>query len=145
MNFEDLIPIGICVVLPIVIVWLNTRAKMNETNKKTEIMLKAIESGATIDTGFFKAQQSQQKTIKEKLLARLTGATITTLLGVVGLLGGLFYCNHYGWDMNNSPLPTLPFLGGILLAVGISLFIVYFVGKRMLAKEIEDEERKLQQ
>ena len=139
MNFEDLIPIGICVVLPIVIVWLNTRAKMNETNKKTEIMLKAIESGATIDTGFFKAQQSQQKTIKEKLLARLTGATITTLLGVVGLLGGLFYCNRYGWDM-----PILPFLGGILLAVGISLFIVYFVGKRMLAKEIEDEERNLQ-
>ena len=133
MDFEDLIPIGICVVLPIVIVWLNTRAKMNETNKKTEIMLKAIESGATIDTGFFKAQQSQQKTIKEKLLARLTGATITTLLGVVGLLGGLFYCNHYS-----------SFLGGILLAVGISLFIVYFVGKRMLAKEIEDEERNLQ-
>ena len=31
----------------------------------------------------------------------------------------------------------------ILLAIGIALFAVYFVGKRMLAKEIEAEEKAL--
>lgn len=46
---EDiLLPIFICVVLPVMIVWLVTRAKQNETNKKAEIMLKAIENGACI-------------------------------------------------------------------------------------------------
>ena len=44
-----LIPLGICVVLPVMIVWLVNRTRQNETNRKTEIMLKAIEAGATID------------------------------------------------------------------------------------------------
>lgn len=38
---EDiLIPIGVCVVLPVMIVWLINRTRQNETNRKTEIMLK---------------------------------------------------------------------------------------------------------
>ena len=55
------IPVCICVVLPVMIVHLVTRARQNETNKKTEIMLKAIESGATIDADFFKNTQKKQK------------------------------------------------------------------------------------
>ena len=38
---------------------------------------------------------------------------------------------------------TLPIAGGVLLAVGIALFISYFVGKKMLAGEIEAEEKAL--
>jgi hypothetical protein len=38
-----------------------------------------------------------------------------------------------------------PVAGGVLLAVGIGLFITYFVGKKMLAKEMEAEEKKLEQ
>ena len=34
--------------------------------------------------------------------------------------------------------------GGILLAVGLGLFISYFAGKKMLAKEIEAEEKSLE-
>ena len=41
MDVAILVPLGICVVLPVMIVWLVTRARQNETNKKTEIMLKA--------------------------------------------------------------------------------------------------------
>ena len=37
-----------------------------------------------------------------------------------------------------------PIAGVILLAVGIGLFISYFVGKKLLAKEIEAEEQALQ-
>ena len=43
---EDIIlPIFMCVVMPVAIVWLVMRAKQNETNKMAEIMLKAIEAG----------------------------------------------------------------------------------------------------
>ncbi|MBQ9200841.1 MAG: hypothetical protein IJ154_00520 [Bacteroidales bacterium] len=143
MDFDFLIPICICVVLPIVVVWLRTRAQQNETNRKTEIMLKAIESGATIDTDFFKAQsqQNKPKTLKEKLLGRLTGACINTLLGVAGLIGGGLLWKSGA--QNEGPI-FLMGLGAILLAVGIALFIVYFVGKRMLAGEIAAEERALE-
>ena len=37
----------------------------------------------------------------------------------------------------------LPVAGAVMLAIGIALFIVYFVGKKMLAKEIDAEEKKL--
>ena len=69
---DILIVLGICVVLPVMIVWLVTRVRQNETNKKTEIMLKAIESGATIDVNFFKEKQGA-KTIKERLRAEGRG------------------------------------------------------------------------
>ena len=44
MDWDIFLPLGVCVVLPVMIVWLVTRARQNETNKKTEIMLKAIEA-----------------------------------------------------------------------------------------------------
>ena len=119
------------------IVFIVGRVRQNETNRKTEVMLKAIESGATIDPNLLKPQ-TEQKSLKEKLLGRLTGACVTSLLGVAFLVGGLVL----DWDMAFMPIET-SLLGGILLAVGIALFVTYFAGKNMLAKEIEAEETAL--
>jgi len=143
MDFEILIPICICVVLPIMVVWLRTRAQQNEINRKTEIMLKAIESGVSIDPELFKVQSQPKKakTMKEKLLGRLTGACINTLLGIAGLIGGGLLWSSAS---ENDGSIFLLGVGAILLAIGIALFIVYFVGKRMLAGEIAAEERELQ-
>jgi hypothetical protein len=140
MN-DILIPIGICVVLPIIVVWLNTRKSQNETNKKTEIMLKAIEAGATIDTDLFKTQLTPAKTIKEKLLARLTAACVVSAIGLSVCITTLIL--SYIGGVPTQDIQVFIFIGGIILAVGIALFIVYFVGKRMLAKEIEAEEKSL--
>ena len=43
------VPVFVCVVLPIVIVWLVARTRQNEANRKAEIMLKAIEAGVPVD------------------------------------------------------------------------------------------------
>ena len=64
--FDALIPICICVVLPSIIIWLIGRVKQNETNRRAEIMLKALDNGAKINTDFFKSQ-SASRTIKERL------------------------------------------------------------------------------
>lgn len=140
--FDALVPICICVVLPVLIVWIIGKVKQNETNRKAEIMLKALDSGAKIDTDFFKSQ-SGNKTIKERLLGRLTGACVTSLIGAVLLVVGIFLQGLPEWS-SNVELVILSYLfGGILLAVGASLFIVYLAGKKMLAKEIEAEEKQL--
>lgn len=141
MDMDIIIPIGICVVLPIMVVWLHSRKDINETNKKTEIMLKAIESGATIDTDLFKTQQTPAKTIKEKLLARLTAACIVSAIGLSVCITTLILSFMGG--VASSVIYTLTPIGGIILVVGIALFIVYYVGKRMLAREIEAEEKSL--
>ena len=147
MDWDLLLPLGVCVVLPVMIVWLVMRTRQNETNKKTEIMLKAIESGATVDTEFFKSQQKGQKTIKERLLGRLTGASIMTLLGVALLVIAVVFGNSYapdGWNFSDSPAPVFAVIGGILLAIGLALFAVFFAGKKMLAKEMEAEAKALE-
>lgn len=134
---DILIPLGICVVLPVMIVWLVTRTRQNETNKKTEIMLKAIESGATIDANFFREKQGS-KTIKERLLSRLAGGCIFTLMGIAFSIIG--FVNQ---STDSSTFPYI--LGGIFFAIGIGLLIVFFVGKKMLAKEMEAETREIEQ
>ena len=140
------IPVFICVVLPVTIVWLVARTKQNETNKKAEIMLKAIESGAQVDLEQFNTTvKKSPKTIKQELLEKLNGACITSLMGAGFLILGILravdpmFASHM--FLNKFWLPA----GAVLLAVGIGLFISYFVGKKLLAKEIEAEEKKLEQ
>ena len=148
MGIDIFVPLGICVVLPVMIVWLVQRARQNETNKKTEIMLKAIESGATIDAEFFKAQQVQKgpKTIKERLLKRLAGGCICTLMGIVLTIIG-FVCRSMmsELDLSIESFTVSCTLGGIIFAIGIGLLIVFFVGKRMLAREMEAEAKEMEQ
>ena len=145
---EILIPIGICVVLPVMIVWLINRTRQNETNRKTEIMLKAIESGATINADFFRVQQEQKgpRTIKERLLRRLTGGCVFTLMGVafavIGLVNRSMMTDIH---MSNDAFTIPCILGGIFFSIGVALLIVFFVGKKMLAKEMEAEAKALEQ
>lgn len=140
--FKALIPISIGVVLPALIVWLIGRVKQNETNRKAEIMLKALDNGAKIDSDFFRTQ-SNSKTIKERLLGRLTGACITGLLGVVFLAVAIYAGRKLDWSSNDDVIIFLYLLGGILLAVGLALLVVYFIGRKMLEKEIEAEEKQI--
>ena len=138
--FNFLTIFSIVAVMPSVIVWLLMRTRQNETNKKAEIMLKAIESGIA-DTKLFLVQQDK-KTIKERLLIKLTAACILTLVGIPFLSFGIFFaCTE---DMDGI-IAIMILCGGALVAVGIALIIAYFISKKTLAKEIEAEERSLEQ
>lgn len=46
---KALVFLGVFVALPVLIVWLVNRTRQNETNRKTELLLKAMESGTPID------------------------------------------------------------------------------------------------
>ena len=46
---EDLVPRAICVVLPIAIVWMTTRARIKRDNLRKEIILAAMEKNSDID------------------------------------------------------------------------------------------------
>ena len=141
---EIIVPVAICVVLPVMIVWLINRTLQNETNRKTEIMLKAIESGATIDADFFKAQQEQKapKTLKEKLLNRLTAGCVCTFIGIATVVVCFVLEAKLGWNHVGDYMLTF---GAISLAIGISFLLVFFVGKKMLTKEMEAEDKALEQ
>ena len=127
------------VALPIIIVWLNNRKKINETNQRTQIVLAAIEKNAETDVEDLLKKMAPQKTLlKEKLLTKLLWGGILTLLGLAFIAFGCYLIASRG-DWNN------PFVlcGPLLMPVGIAFLINYFVGKKLLAKEIEAEQNQL--
>ncbi len=145
---EDIIlPIFMCVVMPVAIVWLVMRAKQNETNKMAEIMLKAIEAGIPLDPDFFKTQtRTLQKSLKERQLGWLTAACILIALGLGSILVGaiIILINNWTYDTAPTAYSLLTFAGGLVLVIGIALLVVYFIRKRILAKELEAERQALE-
>lgn len=139
---EILIPIGICVVMPIIIVWLNMRRKTNETNKRTEVLLAAIEKNPDLDMDmedFIRKMNPKTKTTKERLMSRLLWGLVFIAIGASTLLSALYQDYQGGTSLDYFPIYT----GGCcLLLIGISFVAVFFISKRMLAKEIEAEEEK---
>ena len=86
-----------------------------------KLMLKTIEAGATIDASFFKSQQKEQRTIKERLLRRLTGGCIFTLMGVIFTILCFINRNTPSETPVSSDSFTAPcILGGIFFATGIT-------------------------
>nr|MBQ5604912.1 hypothetical protein [Bacteroidales bacterium] len=133
-NFLDiLVPMGICVVLPVMIVWLITSKQQNETNRKTEIMLKAIEAGQKINGEFFSIQKKASKSIKERLWDRLVIAWMTTIFAIIHAI-----CGNDSIFIGDFKLDMILF-DCIFLAIGISFFISYSVGKKIFKKEMEAE------
>ena len=137
-----LIPIACGCILPIFAIWMGVRKEMNETNTRTQIVLAAIEKNPDMDIEeLMKKISPKKKLLKEKLLTKLQAGSITALLGV-GFLVCSLYIDYIG-GMDTNDLRMLYLAGAILLGVGIAFIINYFVGKKMLAKEMEAEEKKL--
>ena len=141
---EILVPIACGCVLPIVAILLGVRQKMNETNKRTEVALAAIEKNPDIDVEeLLKKVTPKQKSLKEKLVNKLQWGTMISLVGLVFIGFGAYIGYEGGWDADDPVVATV--FGSIILAVGVAFFINYFIAKKMLAKEIEAEERQLSQ
>ena len=78
----------------------------------------------------------------------MTWGSIFSLIGVVLLVLAIVFANSYapnGWNFSNSPAPTFAIIGGISLAIGLALFAVFFVGKKIMAREMEAEAKAMEQ
>ena len=132
--------IGIWVVLPVLVVWLVNRKRTNDTNRKAEIMLKAIEAGVAIDPNLLKENKRVRST-KEILLNRLTAAWVTTLGSIPFIALGITM--YILLERPEESLLLISGFGGIMLAVGIAMFFVYSSGRKLFEAEIEAESKAL--
>ena len=71
---QIIIILGVCVVLPVLVVWLVSRSRKNDIDRRTEVMLKAIEHGQEIDPEAFSSKGKGRRTIKMALLGKLQTA-----------------------------------------------------------------------
>ena len=129
----DLTPIFICVVLPVLIVLIKSITSMYETNKRSQVFLKALENDNTnIDPDkivevFKKPQKSALEILNKRLLLgcifSLVGVGLEAFSLVAYINGNIF--NHY--------MVKVPMIFGFgVLAIGISYLIVYFVTRKQV-------------
>lgn len=131
---ETLIPIGVAVVLPVAIVAIVFKSALASDRNRKEIILAALEKNPNLDVeDLVKRMKKSNKLIKEKLLARLERGCGSCLMGVAFMVL-YFFLGVQGEDF-------ITVVGAALIAIGIAFLISYFVGRRMLAKEMLAEER----
>lgn len=125
---EILVPIGICVVLPIGVIWIIFASIMNRDNKNAEIILKAIENNSSIEVdALLKSFAKKEKTGAHLLNLRLLRGSIFSLTGVAtGAFAAVMATNRPDSNLQ------FPFLLICLLsfAIGISYLIVYFMTRK---------------
>lgn len=131
---NDLIPICICCVLPITIVWIVMKTARFRESKRTEVLIKAIESGKDLNANMIASAMAKpdkpRRSPREILNIRLTLGCVFTLIAV--LIGA---CNILGYCMG---APDVDFLIGAMmldsipLGVGLAFLIVYFVTRKQV-------------
>lgn len=133
---EDiLVPIFICVVLPVAIVAIIYWGRVNNDNKRTQVLIKAIEANNDIDADkLAEALAKPRKMAKEILNGRLLKGCIFTFSGVCCEIFALV--EYFSQNADTSFLDSIEafgVIGGISLAIGISFLIVYFVTRKQIS------------
>ncbi len=132
MTTDVLVPIFICVVLPVAIVAIVFAAMSNRDNKRSQVLIKAIESNSGLDAAkLVEALQTPQKTSLELLNLRLLRGCIFSLIGVaLCIVGIVSLCMGTEFAADTVSVPLM--FGGASLAIGLSYLIVYLVTRKQV-------------
>ena len=137
--FETILPIFVVVVLPVMVVWLVTRARLKKNEQKMAVLVKAIENGVDIDPALLVSETEGGRNTKMKLVRKLTTGVICAIIGLAVLI-----CTQLDAFEGVAGIEMLYIIGGVLIAVGAAYILAFFVGRKYLAPEIEAEEKKIQ-
>ena len=108
---------------------------MNYDNKRSQVLIKSIESNCGIDSGkLAEALQKPRKSAREILNLRLLRGCIFTFIGIaLCVIAVLNYMNSDSATSADSVVVPALF-GAISLAIGLSYLVVYLVTR----KDIKD-------
>ena len=136
------LPICICCVLPVTIVWLICRRWINNDNRRADVLIEAIKTynGMDIDR-LVETLAKPNRTPAELLNLRLLRGCIFTLVGlaltvvcVVGEKcrdgGGVCVVICLNCGGMTDPAGIFMVLGAVSVAIGVSYLITYFVTKK---------------
>ena len=123
--------------LPITVVCMIIKSRTRTMDRKMDILMKAVENGQQVDPALLTtAQEGEGKyRLKRNLLNRLLFGTMISLFGLVFFVLNIVFKGQ-GSDYVISLIP---------LSIGIGFLVSFFVGRKMLAKEIAAEEAKCQE
>lgn len=131
--FNAMVPIVICGILPVAIVWIVTNKLKNRDDKRAEVLMKAIESNKEIDANKLAESLGSPNDQKSDILSkRLLRGLMFSFIGLAMIIGALLIFGNG----DSGDTPEFGIMGGtVLLAIGISYLIVYWVTYRQKQKE----------
>lgn len=143
--FDALVPIvvvsGVCVVLPVLIVWLIARAATNSETQRSRVLIEAIKSGNMDTAALAAAMEKKKRTPHELLNLRLLRGCIFGLLGLTSLVFAVvFLCVNPGLELHN----TFFILAGVFIPIGASYLVVYFVSRKNLPHSQKEQCAKVE-
>lgn len=137
-DLTGLIAAVLILSLPIWIAIFVYRHKVNATNKRTQIILTALEKNeGSVPEELLKSLNEPKKSTKERLLWKLLWGILGCLTGL-----GLIIATIVEYYANQCFDTELLIYGLVVLAAGVAFLVYYFVGRRALQAEIEAEEQK---
>ena len=127
MLEDILVSLGICVVLPVSIVWLIISNRKFAAEKRAQILLAAIEKNPEMDMEVFaQALVPKQKPLRERLVSRiftctLIGTALSLLggLGMVASIAALLYSINLNCLRDGFFVMTMAFLPVFALGMGL--------------------------
>lgn len=125
--------------LPILAIYFGTKTERDKNERKTQVMLKAIENGQKIDPQMFAGANKTTKNIKMSLLTKLKSGIIWGLIGI-----GIIITNFLSLiRLDEEFFETVFYIAGIVaLAIGIANITFYIVGRKQLKGEMKAELEK---
>lgn len=127
------IPVSICVVLPVLIVWLVLRFRKHTIDKKVELLSKCIENGIEIDPGILANARMKNGSTRKSLLNKLATAIIFLISGLAILVISI---------VNDMTMVYGPMTASIIiLSVGLGMLAWYLTGVKFLKNEMEKEDK----
>lgn len=131
---EILVPIFVCVVLPVAIVLIIFLAGMKEDSNRTKVLIKAIEANNNIDADkLAESLKKPQKTAREILNLRLLRGCIFGFIGLALLIVGIVSWAS-GTEFGSDPVTVPMVFGGASFAIGISYLVVWFATRKQVDK-----------
>lgn len=101
--------------------------KKKEGERKTNLLLSALEKGQTIDPELFQSGKNLKSVNKYILLALLVFGVGVSIFAAVSFTIVIIECISVG-HINDGPLMAAL----VFISIGISLLLGYFKGKKML-------------
>ncbi len=115
------------------------KARTRKMDRKMDILMASVEKGQQVDPALLVAAEegNGKYKLKRNILNRLVFGSIFSLLGAVLFIIPVLLGPSTSAIAAQKRNSAFFVIGAILLAVGAGLLISYFVGRKMLAKEIE--------
>lgn len=141
---DFLLPVFICCVLPVCVVLIVYIYRNKALEKKTDVLKLAIEKGAMVDPKNLMDALAdtgrRHKSIRRRLLNRLTAGCILFIVGVVAVICILSIPIE---DVDSVARAFFTTMLSMIGAIGLGFIVSFWVGKSMLKKEMEVEDLSL--